>query len=249
MTIALAGLVAFMLTALVVGARLLALWRRTRELPELLLGAALITVGFLCYAVGTAAKLLVVVSEDARAALTIAGLALEGLGQLPLVAFSWRVFHPRSRVAAATAVTLAAAIVAAFAAEVETGQYLRYSDALPASGPWIPLGLAARGAAPAWMALECFRLHAQLRRRLTVGLAEPLVVHRVALWGAGIGASALAYATSVGHRVVYGTGLREHVWAVSVVSMLALVSAVCLGIAYFPPEGYRRWAEGRTRSG
>jgi hypothetical protein len=55
--VSLLGVVVFMLTSLVVGTRVIALWWRTRKLPELLLGIALLLVGFVCYAVGTAGKL------------------------------------------------------------------------------------------------------------------------------------------------------------------------------------------------
>jgi len=223
--------------------------RRTRELPELLLGIALITVGFLCYAIGTAAKLLFSASEPTRGLFTMLGLGLEGLGQLPLIGFAWRVFHPRSRVAAVVAVALGLGIIGAFSGEVGSGQFLRYSDSVPAEGPWVPLGLLARGTAPAWMAFECLRFHRQLRRRLSVGLADPLVVNRVALWGWAMAASAMAYVTSLVHRALYGTGVREHLAAVSLVSALAMVAAVCLGLAAFPPRWYRARVDGRSASG
>lgn len=240
------GVVVFMLTALVVGARLLVLWWRTRKLPELLLALAVLCVGFLCYAVGTAAKLLVVGSEETRSTFTMLGLGTEGFGQTMLVAFAWRVFHPKSKLAAGFAALLTAFIVGAYFGEVLSGEYLRYSDPQLISGPAVPLGLVARGLAPTWMAFECFRFHGKLRRRAKIGLAEPLVVHRVALWGMGIGASAVGYGVSLIHRLAYGTGLREHVWALSLVSILGMVSAISLGVAFFPPPPYRRWAERQT---
>lgn len=240
--LSLAGVVLFMLASLGVGARLLALYARSRKLPELLLGSALLCVGFLAYAVGTAGKLLLEATPETRSLLTILGLSIECVGHLSLVAFSWRVFHPRSRAAAGFAVLLALFICGTLAAEVSSGQHLRYSDLEPISGPELPLALSARASAPAWMALECFRFHAQLRRRLAIGLADPLVVQRVLLWGVGIGASALAYAGTVAHRLVFGTGLRVHVWALSSVSVLGTIAAVCIGLAFFPPSAYRRWA-------
>ncbi len=240
----LAGLALFMLTALVVGVRVAALWWRTRKLPELLLAIALLFVGFLAFAVGTAAKLLVVATPDVQPSLTILGLLIEYVGDIALVAFAWRVFHSDEKWAAAFTAVIGAAIVAAFLGEVLSGQYLRYTDSEPISGPFVPLGLAARGLGPTWMAFECLRYAAKLRRRQKLGLAKPLVVHRVALWGIAIGSSALAYAFTVAHRLVYGTGLRTHEWALSTVSALALISAVGIGLAFFPPAAYRRWAEG-----
>jgi hypothetical protein len=131
---------------------------------------------------------------------------------------------------------------------VGSDQYLHYANSEPMTGPYIPLDLAARGSGAAWMAIECFRFHAQLRRRARLGLAEPFVVHRVALWGTAIGASALAYATSVVHRVLYGTGLREHGWALAIVSLLAIVTAVGIALAFFPPRAYLRFIDRRPPS-
>jgi hypothetical protein len=235
-----------MLTSLVVGVRVLVLWSRTRKLPELLLGTALLLVGFLAFAVGTAAKLLIQGADELRGPLTILALSIEYLGTSALALFAWRVFHPSDKWARALAASFGALMLAAFAGEILSGEYLRYADSEPISGLQVPFGLAARAIGPTWMAFECLRYHSKLRRRLRLGLAEPLVVHRVALWGIGIGASALGYAISIVHRLVYGVGLREHAWALLGVSALAMISAVSIGLAFFPPPGYRRWASGSS---
>lgn len=244
--VALAGIAVFMLTSLVVGLRVLALWWRTRKLPELLLAIALLCVGFFAFAVGTAGKLLIEATFEVRSGLTLLGLVTEYTGTAALIAFAWRVFHPRESWAAAFTALLVCCMIGAATGEILSGEYMRYSDPQQISGPWVPLGLAARGAGPTWMAFECFRYFIKLRRRLQLGLAEPLVVHRVALWGIGIGASALAYVGSISHRLVYGTGLREHVWAISGISVLAMISAVSIFVAFFPPSAYRRWAQGSS---
>jgi hypothetical protein len=241
--VSLVGLALFMLTSLVVGLRVLALWRTTRKLPELLLAIALLSTGFISYALATVGKLFVSGSEDLRRVLTLLGLVSECSGIGALIAFAWNVFHKHEKWAAFLASLLVAAILAAVFGEIYSDQILRYSDSEQISGPYLPLGLALRGTGPAWMSFECLRYHAKLRRQLALGLVSPLVVHRVLLWGVGIGASAIAYVLSVVHRIVYGTGLRAHDWALGTVSFLALISAICIGVAFFPPAAYRRWAE------
>jgi hypothetical protein len=244
--VALLGIGLFMLTSLVVGVRVLALWFRTRKLPELLLAIAVLCIGFLAFAVGTAGKLLLDANYAARGALTILGLSIEYIGSGALLVFAWRVFRPDARWATALAIAFGVMIAAALTGELVSGEYMRYADSQPMRGPFLPLGLTARGIGPSWMAVECFLYHSMLRRRLRLGLAERLVVHRVALWGTGIGASALAYVASVAHRLIFGVGLREHVWAIGGVSVLAMISAICIGVAFFPPRAYRRWAEGSS---
>lgn len=229
-----------MLTSIIVGGRLAWLAFRTRKLPELLMAVALLCNGFLAFAVGTVAKVLIVGHPEWRSSLTITGLSIEYVGCAGMVLFAWRVFHAEKRAAAAAVGLLGVLAIAAFLAELLTGQYLRYSDPEPISGPWIPLALLARGLAPTWLAVECLRLHAQLRRRARLGLADPIVVQRVGLWGVAMTTSALAYVVSFAHRVAYGTGLRMHLWAISIVAGLATLAAVSLWLAFFPPQVYRR---------
>jgi hypothetical protein len=235
----------FMITSLYVGIRVIGRWLKTRKLPELLLGIALLSIGFFSFALGTIGKLLFEGTESLRGVLTLIGLSTECCGVLALIAFAWRVFHADETWATLVAGLLAACVAGAYVGEVASGQYLRYADSVPISGPFVPLGLGARGLGPAWMAFECFRYHGMLKKRARLGLAEPFVVHRVLLWGLAIGASALAYATSVAHRLVYGTGLREHEWAVAIVAGLALVSALGIALAFVPPRAYRDYIERR----
>jgi hypothetical protein len=244
--VSLAGLGLFMLTSLVVGLRVFVLWRRTRKLPELLLSIALLFTGFLAYAMGTLGKLVLSGSPQLRSGLTLLGLSTECIGVAALIAFADRVFHPKGGWVRGVTILLFSLLALGVCGEIFSGQYMRYSDPELIAGPWVPLGLLARGLGPAWMSFECFRYHAKLKKQLALGLASPLVVHRVLLWGIGIGASATGYATSIVHRLVYGTGLRAHDWAIGLVSFQALIASVCIGIAFFPPRKYRSWAASRT---
>jgi hypothetical protein len=237
----------FMIASLVVGVRLLFLFAKTRELPELLLAIALLGVGFLGFAVGSAAKLWPDPPASLLSWLPIVGLSLEYAGCLALMAFAWRVFHPRSPVAAAVAIALTAMMVAAILGETISGENLRYIDGGPISAPYVPLGLSARALGPAWMAFECLRYYAALRRRLRLGLADPLIAHRFLLWGLAIGAAAGGYAVAVAHRLIHSTGILAHAWSLGAVAFLAFTSAGALALAFFPPRAYRRWVRRGSR--
>lgn len=240
--LSLAGLVLFMLAALVIGLRLLWLGRK-RRVPELLMGIALFAGGFLAFALGTLGKLFLEASEDARMTLTLMGLSLEYIGNVAMALFAWRVFHARKLWAMAVATIFVVGACTMLTLEVVTGELMRYSDNEPITGLWVPLALGVRALAPAWVAFECFRFHASLRKRLKLGLAKRIVVQRVALWGVGMLGVALGYAVSIGLRLAYGTGLAAHPWAVTLVSSLLLVTAIALGWAFFPPASYRRRME------
>ncbi|MFW6023259.1 MAG: hypothetical protein ACOC9O_00810 [Myxococcota bacterium] len=224
-----------------VGLRLLRLWSITHLLPELLLAIGLLCTGLLGFAVEMLAKVAPGVPERAQLALALVGLAGEYAGAVALIVFARKVFHPRARWAGALAWLTVVALVAALLGEWLSEQYLHYVDAQPIEGPYVPLGIAARGFAPAWMAIDAFRYHGLIRRRARIGLAEPLVVHRVALWGTASAASAIGHAVGVTHRAIWGTGLEAHTWSLNLVAGLAFVSAACIGLAFFPPPVYRRW--------
>ena len=240
--LSLAGLVLFMVASLVIGVRLLWLGRQRRA-PELLMGIALFVGGFLAFALGTTGKLFLDVSETSRFALTLVGLGLEYTGNVAMVLFAWRVFHRRRLWAMAMATVFVVGACTMLTLEIATGEVLRYSDPLPIEGPWVPLALGVRALAPTWLALECLRFHANLRKRLKLGLAKRIVVQRVLLWGVGMLCVAAGYAISVAHRLIYATGITAHPWAVMAVSTCLLVSALSLGWAFFPPESYRRRME------
>ncbi|MFW5876101.1 MAG: hypothetical protein ACOCXM_05150 [Myxococcota bacterium] len=224
-----------------VGLRLLRLYSITHLLPELLLAIGLLCTGLLGFAVEMLAKVAPGVPERAQLALALVGLAGEYAGAVALIVFARKVFHPRARWAGALAWLTVVALVAALLGEWLSEQYLHYVDAQPIEGPYVPLGIAARGFAPAWMAIDAFRYHGLIRRRARIGLAEPLVVHRVALWGTASAASAIGHAVGVTHRAIWGTGLEAHTWSLNLVAGLAFVSAACIGLAFFPPPVYRRW--------
>lgn len=234
------GVGLFMLTSGAVGARLLLLWRRTHELPELLLTIALWCTGVLGFALGVMSRLTSAAGGVAKP-VAFAALTSEYIGCAALVLFAWRVFHPRAGWAKRLAVALLAVMLGALLMELGSGQFIHYADRQPISGVIVPLGLAARGLGPGWLTVECFRYHAMLRRRLKLGLAELAVVHRIAWWGTATAATAAGYAVSVVHRAVFGTGLQAHGWALGSVSALAFVSAIGVGLAFFPPSFYRRW--------
>jgi hypothetical protein len=233
------GIGLFLLTSLVVGTRLVFLYLRTRKLPELLMAVALLCTGFLAFAVGSAGKILMDGSPALRSGLTVLGLSVEYIGDAALALFAWRVFHADKRWSLVFVAALAILSVGAFVGELWSGEYLRYSDSEPITGLWVPFALLVRGLAPTWLAFECLRFHAQLRRRVRIGLADPIVMQRVGLWGVAMTASAGAYVVPIAHRLAYGTGIREHVWAISMVSALAMVTALSMGFAFFPPRKYR----------
>jgi hypothetical protein len=93
----------------------------------------------------------------------------------------------------------------------------------------------ARFAAPIWSGYEAFRFHGLMRRRLQLGLADPLVTNRFLLWGL----AQIAALAGLSMRVLDAHGVGVQVAAV-VMPTAGLASAVAYWITFFPPEAYRR---------
>jgi hypothetical protein len=233
----------------VVGIRLLALAARTRRLHEAAVGLALFAaggLGGLLYFLGTSraeelGTLAVWVRGSGRLCLSV--------GALTLWAFTWRVFRPGSRWAAALFALASSAVVAAFVGEgfatgFGGGDY---------AGVWSRLGVASRGLAFLWAAVESLRHFGLMRRRQRIGLADPLVVNRFLLWGIATSAAFGIYLVALmnllqntSHDVA--AGVFEPAWAL-LTSLFGLISGVCMWLAFLAPAAYRRWIESAAPDG
>jgi hypothetical protein len=121
------------------------------------------------------------------------------------------------------------------------------------NGPAYWIGFAVRIAALVWMAVEAFRYRGLLRRRVALGLAEPLVANRFLLWGLwALCAVAMGLSDPVArvwHRALTGTASVWHpeigrpivVVVMAMTSAVGVVGATCVFLTFFPTAGYRRW--------
>jgi hypothetical protein len=230
------GTLAFALASTVVGGRLLWVAHRTREAPELAMGLAFVVSGAIGFPLLMASQILLQLQgvSDASHALTALGAAFTYVGYLGLGVGCWRIFRPAARwplvpIAASGAALLgAAATVAASAGAAAVG---RRDLAL-----WFGIGIGALTFA--WNGAESFLLYAQLRRRLALGLADPAVVNRVLMWGAGTLCAFAMTVHGIVLRVVVGPTPADGHRVVS--SLFGLVAAVAIWLAFFPPAAYRR---------
>ena len=233
----LASAVAFVGVGASVGIKLLALARRTRGFPELVVGFSLFILS------GVAWPLMLVARTPApeavlRAAFLGASLTM-ALGWAGVFLFTWRVFQPNAGWARALAgAGIAAQLAAGLAGALRA---LTLPDATALRTPALPglVLLLSAQAVYAWTALESFRYRALLRRRIPLGLADPLVADRFGLWGwTGIcgGGSILpaTWATLTGGDP--GSQLSH-----LVVGICGLLSSGVLYLAFLPPAAYVRF--------
>ncbi len=106
------------------------------------------------------------------------------------------------------------------------------------------LMLTVRGGGMAWAAYECFRYSSMLRRRAALGLGDPMIAHRIWLWGLGAVATLMAIGLDVGSWALAGASLGATPMGLHAMSFLGLLGAIAIAFAFFPPSFYLRWIKG-----
>ncbi len=236
--------VAFIATGGIVGVRLLRLALRTRELSDFLVGFSLFDLSAIAYPLILYGSLADLSLDAAKQALFASSLAM-ALGWIGVFGFTQRVFRPGSMPARALAAAGCAMLVyglvsgAGYIHRAETHAALESS-----ASPLLWIQFAAVGAY-AWTAYEGFRCASQARKRMKLGLADPLVANRFLLWGCVGIASLISVVPSLLITLGGGDGTR-HVFARLSTALGGLLASVALQLAFLPTERYRRWVAARA---
>jgi hypothetical protein len=235
----------FILASTAIAVRLLLLWRRTRQWPELLIGSGLLMPGAVTLPCAALAGLGSATVGEIHIPVLAVGLFGAAAGIALVMAFTWRVFRPASRVAAAFALgTGTAAFVTAtlFVHALATAP----ADAAPAE-VHRAYGLGIMGLFQiwyAWMAIEALGEWQRARRRFALGLSDPVVVNRFGLWGSlGVvqlfnGAVSIAFEAS-GHGMM--TEPLPALW----IAVVGLVTGALMLLTFVPPTRYREWVRAK----
>jgi len=238
--------VAFIVAGGVVGWRLLALARRTRQLTDFIIGFMLFDLSAIAYPLIVWAGVGGLPLERARW-VGIVGSFAATVGWAGVYVFTVRVFRPRVAWARALATGGIAMLAYGFVAGAQFN--LRTSDpaALTSTANPVYWLQAAAILAYGWTALEGLRCFLQARRRLAIGLADALVVNRFLLW-AWIGVFALiciAPSFVIGLR---GGDYVHHTGARLATALSGFAFAIATQLAFLPPPAYRRWVNGGARA-
>lgn len=239
------ALLTFVLAASVVGLRLLALARRTRQLPELLVGAGFSLIGLLGYPLAMLSGFGRGAVADVHIGVWIAGVLLMNAGLACLYAFTARVFRTGIAWAAGLAVLLAAASLASalgtlFALLAAAPEALSFRVA----AHWTVLGQLASGGGFGWIGVESWLQLRMARRRQSLGLAEPVVANRFLLWVL-FAASALGMNVANSCALAAGISAVESVPVQAAMALLGLSASGSMYLAFLPPASYLRWLAAR----
>jgi hypothetical protein len=244
--LALPGFLAFFVVALVVGVRLVGLAARTRQLPELLMGVGVLGIGPVGFGGIVAAMAVAPSSPGAARALGAAATLAVATGVAAKYVFNWRIYRPTSPVAAAACVAGIAGVALAVALE---GAATGFSPLSWQGAGWHVLRSGVQVGCLLWGASEALVYWRKMRRRVRLGLADPMLANRFLLWGIGAGAAGLGSAIGVVAQLATGQPPLAQTWVTMSSSLHGLVSASALWLAFVPPLAYRRWiAGGAARS-
>jgi hypothetical protein len=182
------------------------------------------------------------------------GAANVGLGALYI--FVWKTFHPRSATVRRVVGSLLVAMAAAYLAIPMTEGFA--VRVMPGTAYWTSWVL--RTGAVLWLAYESLRYWSLLRRRMRIGLAEPLVTNRFLLLGVfalaifQMGASdPLArswYVLQVGSTEQWIPELAHSIvlMVLALTSTLGIVVVTTLALIFFPTARFRRFIEEGQRA-
>jgi len=237
------GFGAFFASSLVIGVRLLVLARRTGKLPEFLISIGVLGIGPFGYGLSILAFVLASHSLALSATLMGSALLATSIGAISQYLFVWTVFRRDAPWARAVIWMAIALLLAGYVGDlVENGLVNRQN-----SGAWFWLGAVMRTSGLGWSALESLRYHRIMRARMRLGLADPVVTESFRLWGLGAGAAFSGLLLGLGTRALTGRGAAEFPIPNLVLSLLGLVAAIAMWLAFLPTPAYLRFVESRSR--
>lgn len=228
---------AFTALTLLAALRLLAVWRRSRELPELLIAVLILGVGTTAVGLGFLMRPFV-----SPALATLIPLLGASVGMAALALFNWRVYRPHSRVAGCTFGALAVGLVVVTLDAMDPSRPLTEVSFLALARSAIYVGVMA------WSAAEALAFWMPMRRRQRLGLADPVVTNRVLLWGIATGVSALGILIGAVAQFAGGVDPRQTGWVAVVYAVHGSAGAVAFWLAFAPPRAYARWIRSRVAS-
>ena len=235
--IAAIGGLAFILTSLITGARMLMLWNRTRQLPEFVLGAGLFMMGGLGYPLTLLAEFGAFLPDGARSALVGANYLNTIFGQILVVFFTIRVFRPTSRWARGSLFVIAGLFAAIFVNHVVTHGV----RPVALGGAHAPIAQTLLTVlCLGWAGLESFLYYLKLRRRRVIGLADPLLVNRILLWAIGMACAATITGVSAAFTAL-GIPFNQSTVGILTTGVMGTGCSLSVWFAFFGPGWYVRW--------
>lgn len=220
------------------GIRLIRLSWRTQGSPELTLGIAFIlwALSYACWQIPIATA-----NQPLTRPLFFAGRVFTNAGTIFLAYFIWIGFRNQSSWAKYLVHAIVLCMLAAMAGSIAEGDW---GGIQPTENPWWFVDWGAGFVAMAWVGVEGSIEYTKARRRMRLGLCDPLVCNRYLLW-AVVGFAWTLYNGMFLYQTVEFEA--SQIWSSSMDRAIAAIEAVGVALVcliFFPPRFYRRWIAG-----
>jgi hypothetical protein len=245
---------AYLGVAFGVGSLLLVRGRRAGEWTQWVLGLHLLLsmgIGYVLTSVGVTSVEFGAPLPDGWLPWTVGGgYASSALGLCLTLDFTRRVFRPGHPGALCIAFACGTAIWAGWLGYALCGGIFHGRFV----GGWYWLMTGGMIATNLWVAFEPLLYFSRLRKRVRLGLAEPVVANRMLLWGIGsVARAVLAPMGPIGSSYMAGLDESARLSAGAVVLVVTSALGLTTGVAYWltfqPPRAYLRWVEARADKG
>jgi len=228
------------LVHLIVGVRLFALSARSAQTPDRLLSVAFLfwALSYLLFGVPYAHFL----DEALIPPLFLfSSMFTLYLATIIFTFFTRAVFRNQERWALWLVVGIVGCLIVGVAGSVWVGDW---GGEHPLSNPWWWVTRVGSAAPYVWMGAEGLAQHVKARRRLRLGLCDPLACNRFLLWGlAGALWLILEVVEGADYIVYESTGQWSDSLSVLGGSLDVIPSGI-IWLVFFPPAFYRRWIQG-----
>jgi hypothetical protein len=236
------GLVALLGVSLAVGVKLILMARRTHGFPELALGLFFLMGGAVGYPLSATAPM----AGDWQPFVAAASSVVISIATIFLYAFTARVFYagrPGGRIGLGLGAVLCLLYPIGYSVSQISAQ--NADELLRSTMTWGGLSLVMSAGAFGWSSFESLRQYALHRKRVALGLADPVVTNRMLLWALG-GASILTVIVIDSIALYSGSDFARLTIIPLVTSAGGLVYGASLTLAFFPPERYLAAIRSRT---
>jgi len=97
-----------------------------------------------------------------------------------------------------------------------------------------------------WSGFEGLTEWARARRRVALGITDPLVANRIFLWGIHGAAVTCLNALLIPLRY-HSVNLADSLLAQVPMAIMAVISTATISLAFFPTRSWESWVRGRAR--
>jgi hypothetical protein len=223
---------------LIVGIRLLRLGQRTREAPERLLGAMFFLTGasYIVYSMTALPGF-----ESLWTPLNFAGRVIYIGPPILLAVFTRKVFRPADPWAAWLVYGIAVLIIGGIGGSALGGDWEGFSI----SNRWFWLEWVGYTIPFGWAGSEAFVQYRRARRRVRLGVCDPLVCNRLLLWALFGSVQVCAGLVILPQYSEYETTSQFTATWDTLMGGLEFVSVTLIGLVFFAPAFYQRWINGQ----